>query len=128
MTFSSRFVRFILTCVIGALPPLLPSNWSVSHSATTSAILIIENQQSLDILHDAIRESAGGMPIKEIDGDLSVSSTFVAKPYEPGPYEKNSLNVPIWFKLILKDGICHLVNENDRTEIALSELKCKVAM
>lgn len=123
-----RIVWLISYSVSVVLTVLTLSCGSVGQSASSLATLIPEDQLSQNTLRFAISNSANGMPIKEIEGDFNSSSTFVAKPFEPGPFEQNSLNVPIWFELRVKDGICYLVNKNNRTEITLPELKCRAVM
>ena len=96
-------------------------------SIASPAVLVSDDKQSRDILRSAILDSVGGMRVANIEGDPLVTSTFIASPYEPTQYEMNYIHRPVWFELVIRDGICYLVNKNDNFEVELPDLKCKIA-
>lgn len=104
---------------------LLACNSAVGESSP--ALLFPDDQQSINILRNAIVDSVGGMRIASIDGDPTATSSIVASPREPGRYEMNSIFRPVVFELRIKENNCYLVNKNDQLEVDLPELECKPA-
>lgn len=89
------------------------------------ALLLPGDKNSLHLVRNAVFDSVGGMNVASIDVDITVTSNIVASPREPNRYEMNSLFMPVWFELIIRNSVCYFINKY--LEVELSELKCRPA-
>ena len=116
-----KFLLFVLFSL------LLAMACKSENSKALPALLLPGDQSSLQLVRNAVFDSVRGMNVASIDGDMTVTSSLVASPREPNQYEMNSIFMPVWFELIIRDGNCYLVNKNEQFEVSLPYVKCKPA-
>jgi len=114
---AKRFVTILaLSCALSACQTLA--------GAGTQARIAPYDAYAEQVLKSALSSSLHRANIDLGPSDPSASSSITVLPPPVGPYETNSVALPIRFDIVLRDGVCYVVRTKTREAFALKDVMC----
>lgn len=91
----------------------------------TPAVLVRADAESLARLKSAVAAAMGKARVDFGSADLAASPEIPVLPPRPGPFEGQSLALPTYFDLAIKDGTCVVIERSTGKAFDASEVSCK---